>query len=89
MSEVPVRCSPPPASGWQPVSAVRSRMGPAQFDSYLKSHLVLTVDDPAAAYPDVNAVWAAFEHKLAVMNSIVFYEPVTRAYIRYTLCTCI
>ncbi len=49
---------------------------------------MINVDDPASAYPDINTVWAAFEARIGVTNSIIFYDPVVRDYVRYVGASC-
>ena len=49
----------------------------------LKSHLVITVPNPADAYPDINSVWLAFEHSLGTVMGILTYEPVFRDYMMH------
>ncbi len=81
-SQVPVTCEGSSSSDWMSMSDLRLESGADAVDKYIKSKLVLTVDDPADAYPDVNTVWAAFENRLLVLNSIIYYEPVVRDFVQ-------
>ncbi len=83
-SQVPVACEGP-SSNWASVSDQRLSQGAAELDDYIKSRLALVSDDPANDFPSINDVWTAFENRLLVLNSIIYYEPVMRDYIRYQL----
>ena len=67
---------------WVLVADARLEQGAATFDAMLKSHLVITVADPASAYPDVDTVWAAFDDALGTISGILSYEPVFKDYMR-------
>ena len=72
-------------TNWLNVTEQRNLQGASQFDSYLKTYLVINVPNPETVYPDLNSVWKAFETKLGTIFSLVSYEPVLRDFFREAL----
>jgi len=69
------------ATGWRQLTALRnsSRNGAAAFDKALLA--ALTLGDDPSAYPTKAAVWGQFEHALAAVDGIIFYDPVHTRYV--------
>lgn len=67
---------------WKLVSEVRaSYPNVNDFDIELLGRLSLVLDDPAKKFPDINAVWSAFERTLIAMTGMVMYKPAWEAYL--------
>lgn len=67
-------------SGWVRVADRRNEIGTDVFDAYLKSKLSINVPNPGETYPNINAVWDAFQTALGVVTSLTVYEPVFKDY---------
>ncbi|XP_076471292.1 adenosine deaminase AGSA-like [Babylonia areolata] len=67
---------------WDLVSNFRAQHGNAsEFDKTLYQNLSLVTPDPATAYPDINAVWDAFEGYFGKVRGLLYYRPVWRDYL--------
>ncbi|KAL2102684.1 hypothetical protein ACEWY4_001852 [Coilia grayii] len=67
---------------WHLLTSLRASMvDPAQFDNSLIQNLTLFTEDPGAAYPSEDEVWARFEEAFHALAGLVTYAPVFRDYL--------
>jgi hypothetical protein len=66
---------------WMNLKSLREVIGAEEVDKSLKMYLTIIVDDPAEAYPDVNAVWSKFGNIFGALIPLLSYVPVTKDYL--------
>ncbi|KAK7479394.1 hypothetical protein BaRGS_00029386 [Batillaria attramentaria] len=71
-----------PDCTWRPVSDVRAEYGnDEEFDRLLHSNITLVTEDPAKAYPDIDAVWKEFMDYFDKVEGLMLYAPVFEDYL--------
>nr|KAG5701004.1 hypothetical protein BaRGS_022715 [Batillaria attramentaria] len=76
--------SPPsnPGCPWKLVQTYRKECGdPKVFDKLLHSNITMVTDDPAKAYPDIDAVWDKFTAYFGKVSGLMLYAPVFEDYL--------
>ena len=68
-------------TNWLNINQQRTVQGANTVDEYIKSYLILNVDNPYDAYPSSNAVWSAFSASFEV-DGIFQYEKEYKIYLR-------
>ncbi|XP_066953421.1 adenosine deaminase 2-like [Macrobrachium rosenbergii] len=78
--------APDTSCNWTLVSDERASSSSVEdFDRELLARLSLVLDDPLEKFPDINAVWRAFESTLIAMTGMVMYRPAWEAYLYHAL----
>lgn len=73
---------PPQDQTWQSVKTLRLNSPSAEkFDEWLESLFSLYTDDPHVAYPDLNAVWRAFDSIFGSLFPLLTFRPVFEEYL--------
>ncbi|XP_042563004.1 adenosine deaminase 2-A isoform X2 [Clupea harengus] len=71
---------------WQLLESLRAGMAnPDEFDNSLVRNLTLFTEDPEAAYPSQESVWARFDDAFLAISGLVTYAPVFRDYLYQSL----
>ncbi|XP_042880560.1 adenosine deaminase 2-like [Penaeus japonicus] len=74
--------TPDESCNWQLVSDVRATYpSDDEFDQELIEKFSLMTANPEEKYPDINAVWSAFEQSLIALTGMVMYRPAWEAYL--------
>ena len=55
-------------------------MGAEEVDKYFRSHLSIVVDNPEAAYPNVNTVQAAFAKRFRTLMTLLNFKALAKEY---------
>lgn len=73
---------------WSRVNEVRHEMGTSKFDKYIRTLFTLydaNVQNPAIQFNDVNAVWEKFLDLFLLVQKLLTYEPIWKAYYKQAL----
>ena len=70
------------ADQWSLVSQQRAAAAsPLAFDYYLQQRMSLITEDPRGTYPDINAVWDAFEGYFDAVGGLINYRSAFQRYL--------
>lgn len=72
---------------WKRVADVRTKIGPAKYDRYLRTLFTLYREDqnPRTQFKDINDVWSTFMDIFTLLGPIVTYAPVWKDYYKNAL----
>lgn len=70
---------------WTLINEMRENQTAPIFDQWLREQLVLNVDNPREAYPNVESVWSKFKKTFTTTYDLFSYRPVFEKYIYQVL----